>query len=123
MQKILNNSNQNNYISKSLIGKYLYFKDERSDSYLYYIFTINNIELQEDESIIYKTNKCYMLYVPKNKELKAYVYDNYDKVTITLKHELYEMTFTEFVNTFRTFVNNDGKSVVELPTKLIQDYT
>ena len=113
-----------NYTSNDLIDKYLYYKEERNDSNLYYIIKINSIDFdQNSQDITYLVDKCYLLYVPKNDELKAFVYDNYTKVDISKDSDLYEMSFTEFVNTFRVFVNNNGKLVSELPSKLIQDQT
>ena len=122
MQQILNNNKQNNYISKNLINKYIYVKLEKSDSNLYYIFSIKSIDSEIDyPNIVYYTNKCYLMYVPKNNECRAFVYDNYDKVSISMNDELYELSFSEFVNTFRTFIQNHGKYPNELPSKLIQN--
>ena len=122
MKQILYNKETNNYLSEDLIGKYIYYKEERDNSYLYYILKPKSIDYNEiTNDIIYYVDKCYLLYVPKDKNLKAYVYDNYEKVNILTKFDLYEMTFAEFVNTFRAFVNNNGKLVSELPAKLIQD--
>ena len=122
MKQIFYNKDIKNYISKDIIGKYIYYKEERQDSYLYYICYVKDIDFNDaTNNIIYYTNKCYLLFVPKNKDLKAFVYDNYDKINISVKFDLYELTFTEFVNTFRTFIDNDGKQVSELPSKIIQD--
>ena len=122
MQQILNSNKQNNYISKSLINKYIYYKDERTDSYLYYIFSIKTIDPEFDyPNITYFTNKCYLLYVPKNKDCQVFVYDNYDRVNVSPNKDLYELTFSEFVNTFRIFIENHGKKANDLPDKIIQD--
>ena len=123
MKQILNDKNVNNYSSKDIIGKYIYFKEERKDSILYYILTVKSIENDPENSdeIIYFTNKCYLLFVPKNKECKTHIYDNYDKIKILSKFDLYEMSFREYVNTFREFIKNDGKYPEELPSKIIQD--
>lgn len=122
MNQILNNKYHNNYISDNIIGKYIYYKEERKDAFLYFILVVKSID-HDETNIIYYTDKCYLLYVPKNKDLKAYVYDNYQKVNISTKFDLYEMTFTEYVNTFREFIKCDGKLVTELPSKIIQDST
>lgn len=122
MKQILYNKNLNNYISDTIIGKYIYYKEERKDSYLYFILIVNSIDFDNSTNIItYNTDKCYLLYVPKDRERKAYVYDNYKKVNVLTKFDLYEMNFSEFVNTFREFIRCDGKSVSELPDKIIQD--
>lgn len=123
MKQILNDKNTNNYASQDIIGKYIYFKEERKDSNLYYILTVKSIEVDpiNSEDITYFTNKCYLLFVSKNKECRTHIYDNYDKVNISPKFDLYEMSFSEYVNTFREFIKNDGKFPEELPSKIIQD--
>ena len=122
MKQLLYNNDIKKYMSSDLINKYIYYKEERRDSYLYFILNVKNIDFNEiTNNIIYYTNKCYLLNVPKDLTQKAFVYDNYTKVNISNNFDLYEMSFTEFVNTFRIFINNDGKLVSELPVKLIQD--
>lgn len=123
MQKIFNNIEQNNYTSPNLIGKHIYFKDSQKDSDLYYIFEIKSIDSTSNiPYIIYKVDRCYMMFVPKNKDCKAFLYDTTTEIKISpSKHELYEMSFAEYVNTFRSFVKNTGKLVKDLPTKLIED--
>ena len=122
MKQLLYNNDIKNYMSSDLINKYIYYKEERRDSYLYFILNVKNIDFNEiTNNIIYYTNKCYLLNVPKDLTQKAFVYDNYTKVNISNNFDLYEMSFAEFVNTFRIFINNDGKLVSELPSKLIQD--
>ena len=59
--------------------------------------------------------------IPKNENCKAFVYDNPQKIIIKPIDILYEMSFSEYVNTFREFVKNEGKLVKELPSKIIQD--
>lgn len=122
MKQIINDKNHTNYISNNLIGKYIYYKEERDNEYLYFIFTIESIKPNESNKlIIYNTNKCYLLYVPKNITSKCFIYDNYNQINILANNDLYEMTFSEFVNTFREFIKIDGKVVSDLPTKIIQD--
>ncbi len=122
MTQILSNSKNNTYISPELIDKYIYYSTENQDSYLYYIFTIKSIDPESNiYKVTYHTNKCYLFMVPKLKSSKAFIYDNYNTVTIKSNEILYEMSFSEYVNIFRTFVQNDGKLVSELPSKIIQD--
>lgn len=118
MKQIIKDLNE--YTSNNIINKYLYYKEERQDSYLYFILIVKSIDYDET-NITYYTDKCYLLYVPKNLSNKCFVYDNYTKVNISTKIDLYEMTFAEFVNTFREFIKYDGKLASELPSKIIQD--
>jgi len=122
MNPILNNSKNNIYTSKEILNKHIYYKTENNNSFLYYIFTIKSIDLEiNSPKITYYTDKCYVFMVPKNNESTAFIYDNYDQVTIKPSDVLYEMSFSEYVNTFREFIKNDGKKVYELPSKIIQD--
>ena len=60
--------------------------------------------------------------IPEDKNRKAFLYDNYKEITVNgLVDILYEMTFSEYVNTFREFFKNDEKYVYEIPSKIIQD--
>jgi len=121
MKKLIYNKHQNEYISNELINKYMYYKYEKSDSYCYYIFSIKDIDNIQSDGITYNTNKCYLMYVPKNPNNNAFLYDTNNKVNVLFKNELYEISFSEFVNTFMVFFKYDSKPVHELPDKLIQD--
>lgn len=122
MEKILNNIKNNIYASSEMIDKYIYFKRDNKDAFLYYIFSIKSINVEDDKpNIIYDTKKCYLLFVPKDENRQVFLYDNYKSISISNNDELFELTFTEFVNTFRVFVKNDMKLTKELPTKIIQD--
>jgi hypothetical protein len=70
----------------------------------------------------YETSRCYYFMVPKNNNCKCFLYDNILKVKVPSKAILYKLSFEEFVNTFRVFIQNDKKYPNELPDKLIQDY-
>lgn len=110
-------------MSEEILGKYIYFSKKYLDSQVHYIFNIKSMDISNGISkIIYKCDKAYMFMIPEDKNRKAFLYDNYKEVTVNgLVDVLYEMTFSEYVNTFREFVKNDGKLVCEIPNKIIQD--
>ena len=123
MIKLLNSKNHSTYTSKELIGKYIYVCKSNTDNKLLYICKINNIEYDGNiTDIKYICDKVYVFMIPNDTNRKAFLYDNYTCVSIDgFNDELYELTFSEFVNTFREFITNDGKLVSELPDKIIQD--
>lgn len=123
MNKLLNSINHPKYMSEELLGKYIYFSKKYSDSQVHYIFNIKSMDVSGGISkIIYKCDKAYMFMIPEDKNRKAFLYDNYKEITVNgLVDILYEMTFSEYVNTFREFFKNDEKYVYEIPNKIIQD--
>ena len=123
MNKILSNEKSNIYKSSEILnGKYLYVKKSNIDYDYHCIFTINDILLNTNHTITYKTKKCYIFAIPFNKDSKCYLYENNKEITINQSKDiLFEMTFEEFVNTFREFVKYDGYNANSIPTKIIQD--
>lgn len=123
MTKLFNSINHAKYLSDELKGKYIYFSKSYQDSQLYYIFRIESIDASNGISKIkYNCSKVYLLMVPNDKSRTVFLYDNYKEVIVNgLYDVLYEMTFSEYVNTFREFVKSDGKRGSELPNKIIQD--
>ena len=123
MNKLFNSINHPKYVSEELIGKHIYFSKKYADSYVHYIFSIKSIDNSEGiANIKYKCEKVYMFMIPEDRNRKAFLYDNYKEVVVNgLVDILYEMSFSEYVNTFREFVKNDGKFVYEIPDKVIQD--
>ena len=123
MVRLFNSINHPTYTSDELIGKHLYFSKTIEDSTLYYIFTVSKINnTGSTANIQYICSKVYLFMVPDDKSRKAFLYDSYKDITVNgLRDILYEMTFGEFVNTFRVLVQNDGKYVSDLPDKIIQD--
>ena len=121
MNKIINSLKHNIYASDVMVGKYIYYKSKSSDANLYYIFNIESVIPINETEIKYKLKRCFLMYVPVDENRTSFLYDNYKDITIYVSSELYELTFTEYVNTFRVFLQNDGKVVKELPDKLIQD--
>ena len=121
MNKIINSLKHNIYASDVMVGKYIYYKSKSSDANLYYIFNIESVIPINETEIKYKLKRCFLMYVPVDENRTSFLYDNYKDITIYASSELYELTFAEYVNTFRVFLQNDGKVVKELPDKLIQD--
>ena len=119
MKQLYNTIKTNEYAKSFMIGKYIYMKRSNKEMDIYYIFNIKNII--EENPVIYKTNKCFYFCVPFNKERKCFCYD--DKVNLELKYSdiLYELSYEEWIDTFRSFVDNEGKYAHELPDKIIKD--
>jgi len=109
----------NVYSGEGMVNKYIYLKRENNQYTMYYIFKID--EILSTSPTIYNTPKCFMLSVPKMRGLKAFVYENVNSIELRQQDELYEMTSSEWLNTFRVFVANEGQYVENLPAKIIQD--
>jgi len=122
MNRILSDKKSNIYKSKEILNdKYLYLKKTNNNYDYHYIFNISNI-IENDNYIKYKTKKCYIFAIPFDNNSKCYLYEKNNEIEINqLKDVLYEMTFNEFVNTFRTFIKYDGMLKHEIPVKIIQD--
>lgn len=108
------------YGDQNINGKYIYLKRSDAENDMYYIFKIISI-INAEYPVKYGIHGCYMMLVPQNNERKAYVYDRYNELELKYTDELYELTYDEWLNTFRTFVKYEGEYVKNLPTKLIQD--
>lgn len=121
MNKIINSDKHNIYASDIMVGKYVYYKTKNNDANLYYIFNIESVIPISDYEVKYILSRCFLMFVPFDENRTSFLYDNYNDITIRTNGELYELTFSEYVNTFRVFLKNDGKLVKELPDKLIQD--
>lgn len=118
--KLINQSKYINvYSGEGMVNKYIYLRRENKQYIMYYIFKIG--EITSITPTIYKTTKCFMLSVPKTKGCKAFVYKDINSVEVKPQEELYEMTQSEWLDTFRVFVANEGQYVENLPSKLIQD--
>lgn len=108
------------YGNQGIKNKYIYVKRSDSENDMYYIFKVISV-LHNEYPVKYSISNCYMMLVPKDVNRKAYVYDRYDEFEIKYTDELYEMSYEEWLNTFRVFVKNEGEYVKNLPYKLIQD--
>lgn len=104
-----------------IVDKFLYFKTENKEYVMYYILRINSIEKVTDLETKCLTRQCHYLSVPKDDKIKCYLYNHINYIEISNDTDLYEMNIDEYLNTFKTFVNCEGKYPSELPTKLIQD--
>lgn len=120
MKKLERTRTEDQYIKESsVINKYLYYTTTGKESNLYYIFKCEDII--SNSPVKYKCSRCYCFMVPKNDACKCFLYDDYKTITLPASCSLYEITFGEYVDTFRVFVDNDGKLPNELPSKIIQD--
>lgn len=119
MKQLYNTIKNNEYAKPSMIGKYIYMKRSNDEMDIHYIFNIKNIV--EEKPVRYETGKYFYFCIPFNKERKCFCYD--DKLNIELKYTdvLYELSYKEWLDTFRSFVDNEGKYVYELPDKVIKD--
>lgn len=120
MRKLERTKLVDQYIKEEFVkDKYLYYKVSKKDTNVYYIFKCKNII--SNNPLIYSCSKCFVFSVPIENNRKCFVYDNYKIIKLPPKVDLYKLSFTEFVDTFRVFVKNDGKYPNDLPSKIIQD--
>ena len=106
----------------NMIGKHIYMKRYNAADAItiFYIYKIE--EIISEYPTRYKTANCYRLVVPDNREIKAFVYDDINEIQLSYMNDiLYEMTYDEYLATFRTFVQCDACYVKDLPSKIIQD--
>ncbi len=110
------------YDNSEIIGKYLYCKQKTKDAYLYNIFVVDNILKDKyTNQITYQVNRYYMLFVPYIEPRKVFIYDTYKTIELKNCDIIYEMSNSEYINTFRCFLKYEGKLNTELPDKIIQD--
>jgi hypothetical protein len=120
MRKLERSRTEDQYIKEERVcNKYLYYTTTTKDATLYYIFKCETI--MSNSPVKYGCSRCYCFLVPKDNSCKCFLYDNYKHITLPPNTNLYEVTFGEYVDTFRVFVENDGKYPSELPSKIIQD--
>ena len=116
----LNNTILDNECAKdSMIGKYIYMKHTNKEMDIYHIYSIKSVI--NGKNIQYETNKHFYFCIPFNRQCKGFCYDSKTNIELTNKDILYELSYDEWLNTFRSFVENDGKLVSDLPAKIIKD--
>jgi len=115
MKKIEYNIKIDNYSNPEMIGKSIYMKRETTNIDYHIIFTINNII--KNHPAVYETNKQYILEVPKDGICK--VYDNTDNIELRYNDILYEIDRFEYIDLFRSFVENDGINSYEIKKGLL----
>lgn len=101
---------------------------QASDKYIYTEKYINNTQLLYIGKCIGITNdnmlimeKSYYFTIPSNNALKCFCYDNKEMIEVNNNMNIYHMSTSEFVNTFRNFVKYDGTQKQDLPNKIVQD--
>ena len=120
MRKLERTKSVDQYIKEEFVkDNYLYYKNHTKDNDVYYIFKCKNII--SNNPLVYGCSRCFVFSVPVENNRKCFVYDNYKKIELPTTADLYKLSFTEFVDTFRVFVQNDGKYPNDLPIKIIQD--
>lgn len=104
MEKILNDPKHNNYGFPLMNNKYIYMERSDSLSTIYFIYQIKSI-LHGASPVKYSCNRLYILNVPKDKNRKAYVYDNATELELSNNDMLYEISFNEYLKYFKSFIN------------------
>ena len=119
MKKIDNIIKSNSYANESLLNQHIYMKRSDNEYDRYYIYLINQIILSITPK--YLLDKCYILHVPKNDNIKCFTNDSLSELTVNYNDELFVLDRDEFIDTFRVFVNSEGLYRKDLPIKIIQD--
>ena len=119
MQHIKRNNKLNNYYDEKFIGQYIYVKKTNSRMNIHHIFKVTNLKCSSP--VIYSVEKHYYFTIPNFKDGKCFCYDGTDVFEFDYYDELNIMDHEEYLDTFREFIKNDGKSITEIPSKIIQD--
>ena len=114
MKKIINTS------TKELTGSHIYLKRSNKEYDMLYIGVITDV-IKDENLLKYKLKHCYMLTVPKEKNRKAYTYENVNEIDIYKDEDLYMLDYDEYIETFRNFVKCEGTYSQDLPEKIIAD--
>ena len=109
MEKILNILKYNTYGISSMINKYIFMERHDFDNDTYFIYQIKDI-LNEKFPIIYQCNRLYVLNIPKDKNKKAYVYDNLTELELLNNDTLFQLTFDEYLKYFKSFIELSGST-------------
>jgi hypothetical protein len=104
MEKILNILKYNTYGLSSMINKYVFMERHDINNNTYFIFQIKTI-LNDKFPIKYQCNRLYVLNIPKDKNKKAYVYDNLTELELTNNDTLFQLTFDEYLKYFKAFID------------------
>ena len=110
MEKILNIIKYNTYGLSSMQNKYIYMERHDLENDLYFIYKINLI-LNDKYPIKYECNRLYVLSVPKDKNKKAYVYDNLKELELSNNDTLYQISINEYLEIFKTFIELSGTTI------------
>ena len=104
MEKLLNIIKYNTYGMPSLIDKYVFMELHDINNDIYFIFQIKEI-LNATLPYKYSCNRLYVLNIPKNKKEKAYLYDNLTEIELLYNDTLFQISFTEYLNYFKSFID------------------
>lgn len=104
MEKILNILKYNTYGLPSMLNKYIFMERQDMENHLYFIFQIKSI-LHETFPTKYECNRLFILNIPKDKNKKAYVYDNFDELELLNTDTLYQISIEEYLKFFKVFID------------------
>ena len=107
MEKILNILKYNTYGLSNMINKYVYMERHDLENDTFFIYQIKSI-LNDEYPIKYECNRLYVLNTPKDKNKKAYIYDNLVELELSNNDTLYQSSFDEYIGLFRTFIELSG---------------
>ena len=103
----------------SIVGKFIYMKRSNKEMDIHYIFDIK--EILGTSPVKYKVGKCFYFCIPFDKDRRCFYYNTTTNIKLNSSDILYELSYDEWLNTFHSFIKNEGKCVKELPSKIIKD--
>lgn len=101
-------------------GKWIYVKRYNKDMDIHYIFKVKNV-VPRSNPVEYVVERQYYFTIPFNHEKQCFCYDSKNNFILQHQDVLYEMSYDEWLDTFREFVRNEGVVAGDVPTKIIQD--
>jgi len=119
MKRIYSSPKDNQYANKNMEGKYVYMKRSNKEMDIHYIFNIKNVI--SVDPVEYEVERQYYFCIPFDKDRKCFYYDSKQNVKLDYNDVLYELSYDEWIDTFRSFITNENKSVNEIPSKIIKD--
>ena len=113
MEKILNNLKYNTYGLPSMLNKYIFMERHDLEKHLYFIFQIKSI-LHETFPAKYECNRLYILNIPKEKNKKSSIYDNFIELELLNTDTLYIISINEYLNFFKLFIDISDTTIKTL---------
>ena len=77
---------------------------------IHFIFKIDNVE-NSSLPIKYSCSRIYALLIPKEKNDKACIFDNLTDLELTNNDILYQLSSSEYLSIFKTFINLYGTTI------------
>ena len=107
MDKILNIIKYNTYGLPPMINKYIFMERHNLENDMFYIYQIKSI-INEIYPTKYECNRLFILNIPKDKNKKAYIYDNLIELELTNNDMLYQISIDEYLGLFKAFIEISG---------------